>query len=73
MEKGFLNGRGVKEKENNANTGSFTASRTRVTVVPTCSPDVPSNITDTPNTSLETSASVYSTSQDTSSPSVVQI
>ncbi|GJT43502.1 reverse transcriptase domain-containing protein [Tanacetum coccineum] len=67
MEKGFFNGRGVKEKENNAN------SRTRVTVVPTCSPNVPSNATDTPNTSLETSASVYSTSQDTSSPSVVQI
>ncbi|GKB19321.1 hypothetical protein Tco_0853244 [Tanacetum coccineum] len=72
MEKGFLNGRGVKEEENNANTGSFTASGTKVTVAPTYSPDVPSNIIDIPNIGLETTAGIYSTCQDTSSPSVVQ-
>ncbi|GKE74052.1 hypothetical protein Tco_1536093 [Tanacetum coccineum] len=48
--------RGVKDKENNANTGLFTASGTRVTTAPTCSPDVPSNITDIPNTGPETTA-----------------
>ncbi|GJQ98207.1 retrovirus-related pol polyprotein from transposon TNT 1-94, partial [Tanacetum coccineum] len=51
-----LNGRGVKDKENNANTGLFTASGTRVTTAPTGSPDVPSNITDIPNTGPETTA-----------------
>ncbi|GKD56896.1 putative ribonuclease H-like domain-containing protein, partial [Tanacetum coccineum] len=61
--------RGVKDKENNANTGSFTASGTWVTAVPTCSPDVPSNITDIPNTGPETTVG---TGQDTSGPSVVQ-
>nr|GEV64048.1 probable inactive poly [ADP-ribose] polymerase SRO5 isoform X2 [Tanacetum cinerariifolium] len=73
MEKGFLNGIGAKEKENNANTGSFTAFRIRVTAAPTCFSCCPSNITNAPNTSLETTASVYSTGHDTSIPNVVQI
>ncbi|GJX14846.1 hypothetical protein Tco_0206604 [Tanacetum coccineum] len=78
-------GRGVKEKHNGLGTKVVddyvemslacstvaptdeTASGTMVT-----STDVPSNITDIPNRGPETSASVYSTGEDTSSLSVVQ-